>query len=74
MKLRGQYELLSSVELSNFCLGLKQKVQHSKELDWLHVNGLVDADAVFAFASLVQKPKSSDVDEKTVQTDVTTCW
>ncbi|KAL8793478.1 MAG: hypothetical protein Q9195_003961 [Heterodermia aff. obscurata] len=74
IKLRGQYELLSSVELANFCLGLTQKLQHSKALHWVHVNGLVDAGAILAFASLVQKPKSSDVDEKTAQTDVTTCW
>ena len=74
VKLRGQYELLSGVELGNFCLGLKQKLQHSKLLDWVHVNGLVDAGAILAFESLVQKPKSSDVDEKTAQTDVTSCW
>ena len=74
IKLRGQYELLSSLESGYFCLGLKQKLQHFKELDWVHVNGLIDADGILAFTSLVQKPKSSDADQKSAQTNVTTCW
>ena len=74
IKLRGQYELLSSLELGYFCLGLKHKLQHFKQLDWVHVNGLIDPDAILAFTSLVQRPKSSDADEKKAQTNVTSCW
>lgn len=74
IKLRGKFELLSGDDLVNFCTTIVEKLEPCKALEWVHVNGLIDASATMAFAPAIKMPKSSDDDGREAQTDVTTCW
>ena len=74
IKLRGQYELLSNADLDKFCTAMVQKLRPCHELEWVHISGLIDPGAVMGFAPAIERLKSSDVDDKEAQIDITTCW
>ena len=73
IKLRGQYELLTDTDLQNFCAILAQKLQPCKEIEWIHINGLVDAGAMFSFTPLIRPSPSSAADGRFAQTHATNC-
>ncbi|KAG7004857.1 hypothetical protein G7Y79_00023g054410 [Physcia stellaris] len=74
IKLRGKFERLSGDHLVNLCTTIAKQFEPCKALKWIHVNGLIDANAIMAFAPAIKKPKRSDDDGREAQTDVRTCW
>ena len=74
IKLREQYELLDEVRLSEIFTQMALQFLPCSDLEWIHVNGVINENPVKSLRLAVAKPQSSGSDEREHQLDVTKCW
>ncbi|KAL8831269.1 MAG: hypothetical protein Q9191_000958 [Dirinaria sp. TL-2023a] len=71
VRLRGTFETAGEGAQAGICAGLARNLP---PLEWLHVDGLTDPDAVAELKSVVAKPRQGELDRKEVREHWSRTW